>query len=459
MIKGCFGSTKSDIAISGTPTGAVVERRASESSLTGSKRQMRRSGSRGVDTRIRKLDEGQYDALILAAAGLRRLGLQSRISFAIPTDEMLPAVGQGAIAVETRSEDEFAIAALRKLDHAGTRVACLAERSLLRSLGGGCQFPIAAHGVFISEKLRLDALVATPDGSRILRGSVTGVATQPEELGQLLASQLQEAGADNYEEFFQRCGRLLSSLVLHHSFDYQRMKATARDHCPTIEIKEPESYQQLDEAIDHLYGYDWLIFTSANAVEFFLKRLAHQNKQVSDLDAIRVCAIGVATAEKLHDAHVHVDLVPSDSRSEGVFSALSEFLGSTEQLSGVNLLLPRAATGRDVLPKALEEAGARVDIVTAYRTVTPDNVDRGRLSALLAGSADCIAFTSSSTVKNLAQLFDTHDLSTILKRIAVACIGDVTAATASEYGLAVNIQPATSTVSDLARAIADYYAG
>jgi|KBSMisStandDraft_5_1062788.scaffolds.fasta_scaffold02937_8 hydroxymethylbilane synthase len=149
-----------------------------------------------VDTRIRKLDEGQYDALILAAAGLRRLGLQDRISAAIPTDEMLPAVGQGAIAVETRSADHFAIATVRKLDHAATRVACLAERSLLRSLGGGCQFPIAAHGVLHSEHLRLDALVATPDGSRILRGSITGTTSQPEELGQLLASQLREDGAD-----------------------------------------------------------------------------------------------------------------------------------------------------------------------------------------------------------------------------------------------------------------------
>jgi len=186
-------------SLSELPTGAVVgtssQRRLAQ--LKSKRPDVTVRDLRGnVDTRIRKLDEGQYDALILAAAGLRRLGLQNRISFAIPTDEMLPAVGQGAIAVETRSEDEFAISAVRKLDHAGTRVACLAERSLLRSLGGGCQFPIAAHGVFTSEHLRLDALVATPDGSRILRGSVTGVASQPEELGQLLASQLREAGAD-----------------------------------------------------------------------------------------------------------------------------------------------------------------------------------------------------------------------------------------------------------------------
>jgi hydroxymethylbilane synthase len=162
-----------------------------------------------VDTRIRKLDEGQYDALILAAAGLRRLGLQSRITFAISTDEMLPAVGQGAIAVETRSEDEATNAAVRKLDHVATRVACVAERSLLRSLGGGCQFPIAAHAVLnsvsnnSSGKLKLDALVAAPDGSRILRDSATGAVSQPEELGQLLASQLREAGADALlSEFF-----------------------------------------------------------------------------------------------------------------------------------------------------------------------------------------------------------------------------------------------------------------
>jgi len=227
--------------------------------------------------------------------------------------------------------------------------------------------------------------------------------------------------------------------------------------CPTIEIKEPESYERLDEAIDHLYGYDWLILTSANAVDYFLKRLAHQRKEVSELDDMRVCAIGITTADKLHDAHVHVDLVPTESRSEGVFNALVDFLGGRENLSSLNVLLPRAAVARDQLPKALEDAGARVDIVTAYRTVIPDNADRGRLSAMLAGSADCIAFTSSSTVKNLAQLFDTPDLSEILKDVAVACIGDVTASTAGAYGLTVHIKPAQSSVIDLTRAIAEYY--
>ena len=227
--------------------------------------------------------------------------------------------------------------------------------------------------------------------------------------------------------------------------------------CPTIEIAEPESYQRLDEAIDHLYGYDWLVFTSANGVEYFLRRLQTRGIPVAELDELKVCAIGEATADKLRDAHVHVDLVPSQAKAEGVFAALSESAGGSVRLHGLNILIPRAATGRDYLPKSLEEAGARVDVVTAYRTVVPENLDRGRLSAMLTGSADCIAFMSSSSVKNLGLLFDTHDLGEKLQGLAIACIGDVTAATAADYGLRVDIQPEETTAAALANAIAEYY--
>jgi uroporphyrinogen-III synthase len=227
--------------------------------------------------------------------------------------------------------------------------------------------------------------------------------------------------------------------------------------CPTIEIREPDNYERLDEALDHLYGYDWLIFTSTNGVEYFLKRLTNRGQQIADLDEIKVCAIGQRTADKLHDTHVHVDLVPSQSTAEGVFAALSEFLGGDEQLRGLNILLPRAAVGREVLPEALQQAGARVDVVTTYQTVLPDNIDRGKLAAMLTGSGDCIAFTSPSTIKNLAKLFDTHDLGKTLPNIVVACIGSVTSEAAAEYGLHVDIQPANFTTKDLAQAIATYF--
>ncbi|PYS72463.1 MAG: hypothetical protein DMF69_07500 [Acidobacteria bacterium] len=227
--------------------------------------------------------------------------------------------------------------------------------------------------------------------------------------------------------------------------------------CPTIEIQPLENYERLDEALDHLYGYDWLIFTSVNGAEFFLRRFKEQNHSISDLDELKVCAIGEVTANKLRDEHVHVDVVPTHSNAEGVFAAMSEYVGGNEQIGALNILIPRAASGRDQLPKSLGAAGARVDLVPTYRTVAPADLDRGRLSAMLAGSADCIAFTSSSTVKNLALLFDTHDLSGSLQSLAIACIGEVTAATAREYGLKVDIQPAQTSVNELARAIADYF--
>ena len=227
--------------------------------------------------------------------------------------------------------------------------------------------------------------------------------------------------------------------------------------CPTIEIRELENYERLDEAIEHLYGYDWLIFTSVNGVEYFFKRLKARDRDVSDLDELKVCAIGEATADSLRELRVHVDVIPAEFKAEGVFSALERFVGGTEALRGLNVLIPRASVARDYLPKALEQSGARVDVVPAYRTTLPAELDRGRVAAMLSGSADCIAFTSSSTVRNLGQLFDTQDLSGALAGVVIACIGDVTATTAADYGLRVKIQPQQFTVPALARAIAEYF--
>jgi uroporphyrinogen III methyltransferase / synthase len=227
--------------------------------------------------------------------------------------------------------------------------------------------------------------------------------------------------------------------------------------CPTIEIRPLDSYERLDEALEHLYGYDWIIFTSVNGVEYFFKRLTAAKRRVSELDELKVCAIGEATADRLRDLHVHVDVIPDEFKAEGVFSALERYVGGPQAFHGLNMLIPRASVARDYLPKALEEAGARVDVVPTYRTALPEDLDRGRVAAMLSGSADCIAFTSSSTVKNLGRLFDTQDLSGALAAVVIACIGDITATTAKDFGLHVEIQPQQFTIPSLARAIAEYF--
>ena len=148
-----------------------------------------------VDTRLRKLDAGDYDAVILAAAGLKRLGVADRISALIPTETMVPAVGQGALAVEAREGDHEILQLLRSLEDQSTRACCTAERALLRELGGGCQLPIAAHATASGSSLILTALVASADGKHIVRDQITGPTENAEALGRQLAALLLQRGA------------------------------------------------------------------------------------------------------------------------------------------------------------------------------------------------------------------------------------------------------------------------
>jgi hydroxymethylbilane synthase len=144
-----------------------------------------------LDTRLRKLDEGQYDAILLAAAGLNRLGWAERIAELLPADVMCPAVGQGALAIETVAG--FALPPV--LDDAATHTAVLAERAVLHALGGGCQVPIGAHATVNGDRLRIQGIVAAADGSRIIRASAEGEAAKAAELGRSLAAELMELGA------------------------------------------------------------------------------------------------------------------------------------------------------------------------------------------------------------------------------------------------------------------------
>jgi hydroxymethylbilane synthase len=151
-----------------------------------------------VDTRLRKLDDGHYDAIILATAGLVRLGLEERIVERIPTEVMIPAIGQGVIAVETRADDDEVNALLAPLDHPQTRSAITAERAVLHRLGGGCHVPIAAHADVLPHDpshLILRGMIASPDGARLLSAHVVGPLTEAAALGRHLAEQLLAQGA------------------------------------------------------------------------------------------------------------------------------------------------------------------------------------------------------------------------------------------------------------------------
>ncbi|MCD8485251.1 hydroxymethylbilane synthase [Oscillatoria amoena NRMC-F 0135] len=148
-----------------------------------------------LNTRLAKLDAGEYDALILAVAGLQRLGMAERIHQAIPSDVSLHAVGQGALGIECRAEDAEVLELLKALEHKPTAQRCYAERAFLRELEGGCQVPIGVQTVIEGETLTLTGMVASLDGQRLIKDTTSGAATQAEELGIELANKLKDQGA------------------------------------------------------------------------------------------------------------------------------------------------------------------------------------------------------------------------------------------------------------------------
>jgi hydroxymethylbilane synthase len=150
-----------------------------------------------IDTRLRKLDEGLYDAILLAAAGLHRMGWQDRIAETLDPQVMAPAIGQGALGIEIRAGDEATREILKPLNHADTAIATSAERALLRALGGGCQVPLGAHTRLDDGRLLLGAVVVSPDGKTLVRATVEGSSEDPEGLGRRAAQELRAQGAES----------------------------------------------------------------------------------------------------------------------------------------------------------------------------------------------------------------------------------------------------------------------
>jgi len=194
-----FVSGKFD-ALDALPAGSVVGTSSlrREAQLRSRYPQLKVTSLRGnLDTRLAKLDRGEHDAIILAAAGLKRLGLGARIRSQLTPEQSLPAAGQGALAIEYRADRSDIAACLAPLDHRDTSLAVRAERAVSRALGGSCQLPLAAYAIANGASLRLRGLVADPGGTRIVRAELSGASDAPEALGTRLAGELRAQGADS----------------------------------------------------------------------------------------------------------------------------------------------------------------------------------------------------------------------------------------------------------------------
>ena len=220
---------------------------------------------------------------------------------------------------------------------------------------------------------------------------------------------------------------------------------------PVIETIAPDDWSPLDNALNNLSQYQGLIFTSVNGVRFFAERLKAIDQDIRELKGLRVFTIGPKTTEAVRDLGIHVNVVPENFVAESLIASIGK-----ENIEGKRFLLPRAAVAREILPEQLRKMGAILDVAPTYQTVLPDPQVTELSMRLEAGNIDVITFTSSSTVKNFLELTGDKLLPAI-RKVKIACIGPVTANTAREAGLNVEILPEQYTISSLLDAIEAFF--
>lgn len=232
---------------------------------------------------------------------------------------------------------------------------------------------------------------------------------------------------------------------------------------PTIEIKPLSSYKIFDARLKKISGYQWLLFTSVNAVEIFWQRWLRLKKDVRSLAHLKIAAVGGATKDALLAKGLWVDLMPKDFRSEGLVKEFKRL-----KIKGHKIFFPRAREGREVLTNGLKELGARVDLVEAYRTTLPrisntseialsesDWISGSAASEIALSESDWITFASSSTVENFFKMFGESRGKELLHDVKIACLGPITRNTIEAFGLTVAVMPKQARIKDLVKGISD----
>jgi hydroxymethylbilane synthase len=410
-----------------------------------------------VDTRLGRLDSGDSDALVLACAGLDRLGLADRIAERLDPEIVPPAPGQGAIAVQIRHDDRQTLALLAAIDDRLTRLTVEAERAFLSESGGGCRAPIGALASIADEVLDLLGGYASPDGSNTIVARRRGPTAAGPQLGRELAAELDPSGriraaAGSVGPETARSGRR-RVLVTRAAEQADELVSAMHDAgldpvlVPTIAVEFEPPRGDLDAAAGLLHTYAWVVITSANGARAILEAA---ERILTELGVPSWAVIGPATRRALEREGIEVALEPS--QSSAIALAVELPVGH-----GDRVLIVRGDLADEELAVTLRARGAEVDDVVAYRTrEAPDASGLLLRRALSEGTIAAVAFTSGSTVRGLVKLG--RDESIDVLSIPSVCIGPETADAARAAGfqiLAVSLAPdSVALAAATARALA-----
>jgi uroporphyrinogen III methyltransferase / synthase len=223
---------------------------------------------------------------------------------------------------------------------------------------------------------------------------------------------------------------------------------------PTIQAVTPEDHRDLDRSIGNLREYNWLVFTSKNGVDFFVRRLLENGYGIDILSALAICAVGSGTAVALSHYGLKADIVPKRFSAEGLIDTFARPEVRDKHLKGISFLFPKAEAARDVLPSKIRELGGTIDTPIAYRTVIPQ-VPQEACESILAAGITIATFTSGSTFTNFINMVGPGAIP-FLARTAIAVIGPVTQRSIEETGLPVSIIPPKATIKSMVKAIIEW---
>ena len=393
-----------------------------------------------VDTRLRRLDNGAVGALVVAAAGLIRLGRADRINQLIGADVVPPAPGQGAIAVQIRDDDEAVLKTVACLDDFATRVAVEAERAFLHAMGGGCRAPIGALATVKEGGLELLGGFASVDGRQVGMDMVSGPLDERQALAEDLAAKLVARRAT--------VNGARRVLVTRPERDSAKLVARLGEQglaavvVPTIEVELIDQTSHLDQQLREIDSFDWGIVTSANGA----RALAWATQRLGvKLAGLRWAAVGRHTARELNAAGVTDVWLPTAADADAIGRELP-------LIAGQRVLWACGDLADDGLATALESRGVTVTRVVVYRTIVGPERSRALLDdAMAEGPIVAVIFTSPSAVHGLLAIAS-EAYERDLRCVPAVCVGPRTARTAAESWLgtvAVATSPDLGLLSEL----------
>jgi hydroxymethylbilane synthase len=401
-----------------------------------------------VDTRLRRLDAGETDVLVLACAGLDRLGLSHRIAERLEPELVPPAPGQGAIAIQVRSDDDRLLELAASIDHEPTRAGVEAERAFLNASGGGCRAPIGAFATVEGAVLDLLGGHVRGDGSAVRFGRRSGTPADAAEVGRELAAEL---GLKERRSLVPSVSGAPAAgrpriLVTRAATQARELVAAAREAglepvlLPTIEV-ELASRIEIDAAVGPLHAYTWVVITSVNGARAIIENAGRDR---SELAAASWAAMGHGTRRFLERDGINVDFVPSRPASAALAAELPI-------ASGDRIVLIRGDLADRDVGEDLRHRGAEVHDVVAYRTREAPTGSRRLLHQIDVPSLAAVIFTSGSTVRGLIKLADAESID--VRSLPAVCIGPVTADEARSAGfdvIAVSPVPEAATLAQTA---------